>query len=556
MNVPVFWVSRRDEILARGYADQGLLEAVLDRGVWRPPGAVTFEHHEVRGPFPEAAGAVVVINARTHSAPEHVEWLKCQLARLEWAVVLLCGDEEWDFPWRALSKHPSLRVYAMQPRPEHEGVCGLLPGGWYPQTREHLAAQDGIDRPLDWFFAGQITHDRRQECAAVLRDLPGGALFETDGYLKEAITRHDYFDLMAHAKIAPAPSGPYSTDCARAFEALEAGCVPVLDLRSAYGPDFDYWSLLLGDHGAPTISDWNALPTVVADVLPNWTARSNRVFARWQQWKRRLAHDLDNDIRKVAGTDRELATADDKITVIVTTSPVPRHPATDHIEQTIDSIREQLPTAEIVIVADGVRREQRRKTHDYDEYLRRLLWLTNTRWGNVVPLLLDQWGHQANAVRAALELVTTPLVLFVEHDTPLVGDIDWSGICAAVESGEANVVRFHEDVDLNPDHHGVIDPEVHTVDGVPLFRTFAWWQRPHVAPTRLYRDRIMPMFPLTSRTMIEDRVYGPIEQECRRGDGAGWWDWRMFVYAPEGSLRRSGHLDSRETDPKFDMRFR
>ena len=56
--------------------------------------------------------------------------------------------------------------------------------------------------------------------------------------------------------------------------------------------------------------------------------------------------------------------------MIVTTSPVPSHPSTSDIEHTIGSIREHLPTAEIVIVADGVRQEQQDRRKTYEHYLR------------------------------------------------------------------------------------------------------------------------------------------------------------------------------------------
>jgi len=559
--VPVYWLSRHEDTLARGYADQGLLEALLDRSLWRPPAAVDFDHHEFVGNgtlLPEGEGGVVIINARSHT--KDVRWLSLQLRRLPWVLLLLCGDEEWGFPWQEL-RHRRMVIYAMQPRPEHRGL-GLLPGGWYPGTRERLRLHQHTARarPLDWFFAGQVTHERREACAEQLRQLPGGELYETDGYLQEAISRDMYFERMAEAKVAPSPSGPYTPDCARAFEALEAGCVPLLDLRSPLGPDFDYWELLLGDHGAPTIDEWSALPWQMEMALAEWPANANRVYSRWQQWKRELSHSFERDVWEVGELPDVPLSPSDQVTAIVTTSPVPRHPETDHIVETISSIRAQLPDAEILVVADGVRPEQEAFADDYQEYLRRLLWLTNFQWPNVCPIVLDEWGHQANAVRAALELVRTPLVLFAEHDCPLDGEIDWEGLCRFVASGQANAIRFHEDVDVHPDHEGLmLDPPDERWHGggstQPLLRrTAAWWQRPHLASTRFYRNRVMPFFEPESRTMIEDVMYGIITSDYADYGEAGWWDWRLFVYAPEGSMLRSRHLDSRGDEPKYPMR--
>ena len=170
----------------------------------------------------------------------------------------------------------------------------------------------------------------------------------------------------------------------------------------------------------------------------------------------RITRQLDADIRAVAGAPVTSNAPDDLITVIVTTSPTPLHPSTDHIRQTIESIRSDLPTAEIVIACDGVRPEQCHRTADYQEYIRRLLWACNTEWSNVVPLVLDEWQHQALATRAALELVETPLILFMEHDTPIVGDIDWAGLCRATLGPDVDLIRLHQDVAIHPDHESVM----------------------------------------------------------------------------------------------------
>jgi hypothetical protein len=553
VNIPVLWVSRHPEVLARHYADEGLLEAVMARDVWRPPCALSFEHHEVRGDFPDVDGAVVVVPARHHAKPRDVAWLHAQLGRLAWSVLILAGDEEWAFPWRKIRQTPTRRVWVMQPRPEHAGCSFLIPGGWYPGTREHLAAHDRV-RDLDWFFAGQVTHARREACVEPLREEVLGILIETDGYLR-GIPPAKYFELMSRAKIIPCPSGPCTVDTARPLEALEAGCVPIVDERTPDGPQFDYWTLLFGaGHPLPTIADWSTLPQRIKELAADWPAAANRVGAFWQAYKRKMSHRLDADIRAVSGLGATLVSPDDRITVIVTTSPVARHPDTDHLEQVVASMRAQLPTAEILLVADGVRPEQEAWRDRYEEYLRRVVRLCNFEWSNVLPILASEWLHQAGCVRLALEQVTTPLVLMVEHDTPILGDIDWDGLCRVCESGEANEIRLHFYPQVHPEHEAVmLDHETRLVDGVPLRRSSAHWQRPHLARTDFYRDRVMPLFSSEARTMVEDWLYGIVHNDVEYG--AGWDRWRIWQYCPGPDMRRSDHLDSRAGHPKYEMSY-
>lgn len=578
--VPVLWVSRHADVRARGYADQGLLEAVLAREVWTPPEALTFEHHEVRGDFPDVDGALVVIPCRHHASRPDVMWLRHQLDRLAWSVVLLCGDEEWAFPWEEIGETPTRRVWTMQPVPGHEALAGRLPGGWYPGTHDTIAPEEqaAADRPLDWLFVGQDTHERRHEAVAALRTLDPdrGLLVTTDGYLcgssygdaSKGMPQADYFRALAGVKVVPCPSGPCSVDTARTFEALEAGAIPVVDLlRPDDAAPFDYWHLLFGgDVPFPKLTDWSEFPAVLAGLLDGWTGKANRVFGWWQSWKRDLSHRLDGDLRDVMGltgtVPEERPRIDDLVTVIVTSSPIPSHPSTAMIEETIASIRERLPVAEVLVVVDGVHPEQEHRRADYDAYTQRLLWLANNRWHNVLPLVLPEWVHQANATRAALAKVTTPMILFVEHDTPLLGEIEWEPLAHLVLSGAANAVRFHHETTVLDVHeHLMLDPApsiMPTPDGPAVVRrTAAWWQRPHLASTNFYRGRVLPIFAEDSRTMIEDVLYGIVHSAIVDHGEAGWWDWRVFIYSPPGdSIKRSGHLDGRADDPKFPMRFR
>jgi hypothetical protein len=564
--VPVLWVSRVAGVLARGYADQGLLEAVMARDVWTPPGALTFDHRlVVESDFPDDVdGAIVVISPRHHV--EDAPWLNEQIQRLDWSVLILCSDEEWAFPWWKMHRDDRHKLWISQPRPEHSSADFLFPCGWYPQTRELLAetSEPGQARDLLWFFAGQVTHIRRwlMEEALAQSSLDGdvGVFAKTDGYMQEAIPRRFYFENMAKARTVPCPSGPQSTCTARTEEALEAGCVPVCDLVKPEDPQFDYWGLVFGEgYPWPAIYDWLTFAEVARAV--DWPRDAVRCWSFWQGWKRRMARKLDADVHAARGTERRLDVVSDLVSVIVTTSPAPLHPSTDHLEQTIDSIREALPNAEVFVMADGVRPEQEDRRADYEEYLHRVCWLTNFRWHNVVPVVSDEWVHQANLVRAGLERIDTPLVLFMEHDTPLVGPVDWGPLSQMLLDGVANYVRFHPETHVHDEH----EPNMLTVADLAdevvarLRPTKTWWARPNLARADFWRDRVLPYFPAGSRTFVEDPLYGIVLDDfARRGDAA-WWDWRLFMYDPDPDevphlgIKRSWHLDSRGADPKYSI---
>ena len=146
--------------------------------------------------------------------------------------------------------------------------------------------------------------------------------------------------------------------------------------------------------------------------------------------------------------------------------------------------------------------------------------------------------------RRLLAEVRSPLVLFVEHDTPLTGEVDWPGCARAVLSGAVNLVRFHHEASvLEPHKHLMVDEVPRVVEGVPLLRTVQWSQRPHLAATGSYRNWLEAGWWRESDGMIEDRMHGVVENDWLQHRDAG--RFRLSMCAPEGDIKRSTHLDGR-----------
>lgn len=558
--IDVVWLSwHKEDVLARGYADQGFLEDMFSGEVWSPSLRHEFEHHEVHDDFGErfSDGAIVILPARHHTSEDDVARFLSNLDMMAWSLVILSGDEGWEFPWADVDEHDTRKVWIMQPRPEHAHLSGLIPGGPYPWVRSNLVH---LDRSYDFFFAGQVTHLRRRECVRYLhriRQRPG-IVIETEGYL-QGIPRDEYMKTLCQSKFVPCPSGPLTVDTARPLEAMEAGCVPVVDTKTPEGTDMTgYWSLIFGeDHPLPMVSHWSQFPQYLQKKAGDWLHLSNTVFSFWQGWKRDITEKLHGQLVQLSD---EVPT-EERITVIVSTSPAPLHPSLDHIRTVINSIRERLPTAEILIACDGVREEDSHLLDAYQTYLHDLLWAANTEWHNVWPIVMPEFLHQANAVKEVLKYVHTPYVLFVEHDTPLEGPIDFPDIANAMIQFPDHIheVRFHFDVDLHPEHEplhfGDIEVFAGTEDsmGIPLRRMRAWWARPFMIRTDVFRDLVNTHFTPESRTFLEDKLYGILHSDwCDNGEEA-WGRWKIWTYMPAGNIKRSGHLDSRGAMPKHEM---
>lgn len=554
VTVPVVWATFHHDAPERWYWDQGFLERVFAGRVHRT--RYRYEHAEVRSPthWPHPDSGAVVVLPGSYNA-EHIAAVNAWLDRLPWVVLFVTSDEESLFPLEQL-RHPSMVVY-VEPdmgRLYDEGVR-FLGMQCKADTHDLLAefTAEMQERPTDLFFAGQVTHPRRERCAQAIEATCADGVI--NGWWKftrsfaAGYERPEYLYEMAQAKVAPCPSGPAIVDSFRLWEALEAGCVPVADARKD-GSKEGYWHRAFGDPAFPILDRWEQLPELTAALVADWPQAANRVQVWWQQWQRRFVLEVEDTIDHLrgAGTPHELG---DLVTVIVPSSPIETHPSTATLDQTLDSVQERLPGVEVVVGFDGVRPEQEKFAGVYAEYVQQALTSFSFNRENVTPVLLPEWGHQANVTRAMLQQVRTPTVLFVEHDCPLVGDIPFGDLVGLVTSGEANVVRLlHEQQVLEPHAYLMLEGAPRVINGVPLLGTIQWSQRPHLASTAYYRHLIRRYFGQASRTMIEDVMHGVLQQSFHEG---GWGMDRVFIYAPDGGYQRSTTTDGRGSEPKFDM---
>lgn len=240
------------------------------------------------------------------------------------------------------------------------------------------------------------------------------------------------------------------------------------------------------------------------------------------------------------------------ITVLIPTSPIPTHPTTGVIDRTIKSVRDRLPESEIIIMFDGIREEQETRRRAYEEYVR--VMLEKTKHDPLItPLVFRDFSHQAIMAREALKLVDTDAILYVEHDTPLIGEINFTDCYHQLL--DFHVVRFSHEAVI-PDEHWplMLDTleDAHVIN-YPFIRTVQWSQRPHLARTEFYRWILHEYFDGKKKSMIEDKLYGVIYNEYAERGYAAWEKFKLAIYAPEKeNLKRSDNLDGRGTDKKYD----
>lgn len=237
------------------------------------------------------------------------------------------------------------------------------------------------------------------------------------------------------------------------------------------------------------------------------------------------------------------------VTVVMATSVIPDHPSTKMIEQTISDIRVHFPDNEIIMQIDGLREEQQNRKNDYDEYKNRVLWKCLHEWKNVLPIIFDNHSHQTTMMKQTINEIKTSLLLYVEGDAPLTPDefIDWQKCLDMIEYEKANTIRFHFEAEIPQSHkHLMFDLEDNFI------KTAQWSQRPHLSKKSYYKDVVLPFS--EEKTFIEDRFHGKVQDDVlpyKKFSQEGWDIHKLWIYYPEGHIKRSYHLDGRQGTRKY-----
>ena len=459
--IKVYYLSLREDTPKNGFWDYGLLADLL-----RDLDSVEVSF------LPNDDCGVVVIPARSHGGL--VNEINREISNLNSVLLMLMGDEESVFPVEKI-KHKNIKIWIQNPHPGRHDSYKKLGTGYPPDI--HELGNDIPAKTLKWFFAGQVTHSRRLECSTQLKNLDDGLLLESKGFT-QGLPHSEYFKAMASAKICPCPSGPQTPDSFRLFEALELGCVPIADTQTPRENWDGFWEWLFDEPVPfPTIINWESLPGYINDCADKFPKLNNKIQSWWLRYKTKLRKQIVFDLEELSGEK-----ISDNITVVIPVSPIKSHPETRILEQTIESVRTNLPNSEIIITFDGVRPEQEQMRVNYNEHIRRILWKCRF-WGNTTPIIFDGHIHQNGMMKEIIDRISTPLILYAEQDTPLVTDepIEWEMLQSKILDGTSNVIRLY--------HEGVIPKEHESLmignDGEKLIRTYQWSQRPHLASLAL-----------------------------------------------------------------------
>ncbi|CAE6948943.1 unnamed protein product [Symbiodinium sp. KB8] len=202
----------------------------------------------------------------------------------------------------------------------------------------------------------------------------------------------------------------------------------------------------------------------------------------------------------------EVKATSPRLSVVITTSPIPSHPSTMLLEAVIASFTrvQGLADCPLIIVCDGFKvvkkttwkagKVTEEKAANYAEYkaaLKRLQDEGRLPSGTKL-VILEGHNGQAFAVKAALAEVETPLVCIHQHDLEFTFDFDLERVLDVLADPAAGVkyvglpllVNLHYE-GIAYQHHGVrVKPEMHR--GLSLMPIIFWYDSTHITSVEHY----------------------------------------------------------------------
>ncbi|WP_454199572.1 hypothetical protein [Nocardia sp. Marseille-Q1738] len=268
--------------------DQNLLDLLLSNQLY--PTGLEFERFDA---YTKADGIILIVPGRYWH--KHTAEISEAISRYQWVLAIRTGDEE-DLLDIGRIVHPNIRWWAQTPQTEKDYGTARLIGLGFPPHFNNLGEMP--DRVIDVFLAAQRTHERRDQAFDAIDQGDRGwnsVTVSTAGFT-QGEPPHNYARLMGMTKVAPAPSGAYSPDSFRLYEALEAHAVPIADDISPAYDSAGYWERLFPGVPFPILRNYADLPGYIEDVLTDYPRIANRVAAWWMGYKRGLARQLREDL--------------------------------------------------------------------------------------------------------------------------------------------------------------------------------------------------------------------------------------------------------------------
>ena len=172
---------------------------------------------------------------------------------------------------------------------------GYKAGFWKGSSPEEI--KGASERGYVWSFAGQTDKSTRVSMVENMRMIAPFFLHETHQWNDPgSLSAQAYRDILLKSVFVPCPRGWWNLDSFRVYEALECGCIPIVEKSP-----LDYFSKFFVSHPFISVTSWDEAPQVIEELMGDpvrLEAYRSDCHRWWQNYKTHLKKDVRKRIYK------------------------------------------------------------------------------------------------------------------------------------------------------------------------------------------------------------------------------------------------------------------
>ena len=143
-----------------------------------------------------------------------------------------------------------------------------------------------LKRNYKWSFLGTTHGSSRYDLLYKHRNIMPNFINLTEDFSgKKSMDTNDYYKILNNSIFAPIPHGYFHPETYRLYEALEAGCIPILE------NPFQFFDNFLPNNPLPSVNSWEDSSTIIKKYLENKKdieILGNKINDWWTQHKENL----------------------------------------------------------------------------------------------------------------------------------------------------------------------------------------------------------------------------------------------------------------------------
>jgi hypothetical protein len=189
---------------------------------------------------------------------------KCNAKRLKYGLILL-NDETYACSNRLYSAVPFVvRNYWHKNFQKFPNLL-CIPLGYKTGFSKNFSEplKTSAYRSYTWSFAGQFTKSNRRLMIHAMQQIPNHYVHGIQSFgAHDSLLTQDCRNLLLDSVFVPCPRGGWNLDSFRVSEALEAGCIPIVEKTP-----FDYFGKFYGNYPCLAVSSWYEAPPLIQALL-------------------------------------------------------------------------------------------------------------------------------------------------------------------------------------------------------------------------------------------------------------------------------------------------